>query len=94
MLSNDKIIVSYVLFMYLYVELQPVQFYTVFMTIIKSTPEHPGNDEQEGTITADYHDGLRILAHLIARKYLQNQHSNINLQGSEGEAHGRDEIKS
>jgi hypothetical protein len=63
------------------------------MTSPKPKPGHPESNKQHETTNADYYDGLRILAHLIAKKYLQNQHSNINLQASKGEAGDRNQSK-
>ena len=53
------------------------------MTIPESTPKYLKSDGPDETVTADYRDGLRILAHIIAQKHLQNEHPKLNLKAAE-----------
>jgi hypothetical protein len=80
--------------MYFSIEVHPIQVYTKPMTTSKSTPEKPGLNIQAEDVAADYRDGLRILAHLIAKKHWQTEHSRLNVPVHKGEAHDRNENKS
>ena len=53
------------------------------MTIPKSTSKHLESNGPDETVTTDYRDGLRILAHIIAQKHLQNEYPKLILKAAE-----------